>query len=138
MQPTTLFLAASTALVAGAADGAAIQQQRDGARLAQFRVWGASGCGELNQGYFKVEESDVGACHNLTAYVPRPGARSAMLEQLYYPAAEGCSLGIFTDETCSGGRRALLSLHACEDAPVEEGSGTWGSWQVLCNEPGDA
>ncbi|RYP75141.1 hypothetical protein DL771_002602 [Monosporascus sp. 5C6A] len=137
MQLSTLFFPAFAAIVARTADAAAIDQ-RDGARIAQFRVWSASGCGELNQGYFKVDESDVGMCHNLTAYVPSPGVKSAMLEQLNYPAAEGCSLDIFTDEMCSEGRRALLSLRACEDAPVEEGTGAWGSWQVLCNKPGEA
>src|SRR5687767_6692889 len=98
MQPTTLFFAAFTALVAGTTDAAAIQQQRDGARIGQFRVWSASGCSKLNQGYFKVEESDVGACHNLTAYVPSPGAKSAMLEFLFYPAAEGCSRKLSPNE----------------------------------------
>ncbi|RYP84851.1 hypothetical protein DL770_005144 [Monosporascus sp. CRB-9-2] len=137
MQLSALFFPALAALVARTIDAAAIHQ-RDGARMAQFRVWSASGCGELNQGYFKVEESDVGVCNNLTAYVPSPGIKSAMLEQLYYPAAEGCSLDIFTDELCSDGRRALLSLRACEDAPVEEGRDIWGSWQVLCNKPGEA
>ncbi|RYP41440.1 hypothetical protein DL767_001078 [Monosporascus sp. MG133] len=137
MQLSALFFPAFAALVARITDAAAIHE-RDGARIAQFRVWSASGCGELNQGYFKAEESDVGTCHNLTAYVPSPGVKSTMLEQLYYPAAEGCSLGVFTDEMCSDGRRELLSIRACEDAPVEEGRGIWASWQVLCNKPGEA
>ncbi|RYP87823.1 hypothetical protein DL769_000415 [Monosporascus sp. CRB-8-3] len=136
MQLSALFFAAFAALVARTTDAAAIRQ-RDGARMAQFRVWSAGGCGELNQGYFKVEESDVGLCQNLTAYVPSPGVKSVMLEHLYYPAAEGCSVGVFTDEMCSDSRRAL-AIHACEDAPVEEGRDTWRSWQVLCNKPGEA
>ena len=137
MQLSALLFPAFVALVARTTDAAAIHR-RDGARMAQFRVWSAGGCGELNQGYFKVDESDVGTCQNLTAYVPSPGAKSAMLEQLYYPAAEGCSVSIFTDEMCSDGRRALSSIRACEDAPVEEGRGSWGSWQVLCNKPDEA
>ncbi|RYP48728.1 hypothetical protein DL768_005448 [Monosporascus sp. mg162] len=137
MQLSALFFPTFAALVARTTDAAVIHQ-RDGARIGQFRVWSASGCDELNQGYFKVEESDVGMCQNLTAYIPSPGVKSAMLEQLYYPAAEGCSVDVFTDEMCSDGRRGLSSIRTCEDAPVEEGRDTWSSWQVLCNEPSEA
>ena len=62
MQFTTL-IAAVSALAVGTN---AVAIPRDGARLAQFRVFGADGCSALNYGFYTVDESDVGTCHELT------------------------------------------------------------------------
>jgi hypothetical protein len=85
MQLTALFAAATTLAIG--IDAAALR--RDGARLAQFRVFGAEGCSALNYGFYTVDESDAGDCHVLENV---PSAVTSLdLEVLYSPAAEGCS-----------------------------------------------
>ena len=71
-------LAATFALAAGA-NAAVIQ--RDGARLAQFRVFNVEGCDEFNQGFYTVDESDVDVCKSFSA-IEDPGVGSVNLEQL--------------------------------------------------------
>ncbi|EMR64731.1 hypothetical protein MGN70_012803 [Eutypa lata] len=124
MQFTTIIAAVSA--LAASAHAAAIQ--RDGARLAQFRIFGAAGCDELNQGFFTVDRSDVDTCHSLVDTVPETGIVSLNLEG-WQEAAAGCTLSIFTDAGCSAGARAV-SLNVCND-PAQEGE-TWNSWQITC------
>ncbi|KAI8624918.1 hypothetical protein F5Y19DRAFT_282097 [Xylariaceae sp. FL1651] len=123
MQFTTLIAAAAT--LALGANAAAIR--RDGARLAQFRVFGAEGCSALNYGFYTVDESDVGLCKGITN-VPT-AVTSLNLEGLYAPAANGCNFYIYTDTDCSAGRRSI-SVDVCNN-PLNPGD-TWGSWQISC------
>ncbi|KAI1741980.1 hypothetical protein F4680DRAFT_414075 [Xylaria scruposa] len=120
MQFTTL-IAAVSALAVGTS---AVAIPRDGARLAQFRVFGAEGCSALNYGFYTVDQSDVGTCHELTDNVS-----SVNLESLT-TAAEGCSVNIFTDKNCSEGERAT-TLNVCTN-PTVAGQ-IWGSWSITCS-----
>lgn len=86
MQFTTIIAAVSA--LAASAHAAAIQ--RDGARLAQFRIFGAAGCDELNQGFFTVDRSDVDTCHSLVDTVPETGIVSLNLEG-WQETAAGCT-----------------------------------------------
>ncbi len=86
MQFATLLTAVATIAI-GAADAAAIR--RDGARLAQFRVFGADGCSALNYGFYTVDQSDIGVCNTLTT--DPTAVTSVNLEHLESPAADGCS-----------------------------------------------
>ncbi|KAI8951775.1 hypothetical protein F4801DRAFT_543401 [Xylaria longipes] len=119
----TALIAAVSALAIGT-NAAAIP--RDGARLAQFRVFGADGCSALNYGFYTVDQSDVGTCHSLTT--DPTAVVSVNLEHLEAVAA-GCSLNIFTDTNCSEGERAT-TVNACAN-PAEAGE-TWGSWSITC------
>ncbi|KAI2463311.1 hypothetical protein F4781DRAFT_437581 [Annulohypoxylon bovei var. microspora] len=124
MQFTT-FIAAAAALAFGANAGVI---PRDGARLGQFRVFGADGCSDLNYGFYTVDQSDANACHQFTG-VPDTGVKSLVLEAMNYPAANGCSFFIYTDSACASGRRSL-STSTCNDVPPP--SATWASWQMYC------
>ncbi|GAW16457.1 hypothetical protein ANO14919_058860 [Xylariales sp. No.14919] len=119
---TLLTVAASLAVSTNAA---AIR--RDGARLAQFRVFGAEGCSALNYGFYTVDQSDVGVCNALTT---DPSAvTSVNLEVLYSPAADGCNVYIYSDKNCTAGKQAT-AVNVCSN-PEEEGE-TYGSWQISC------
>ncbi|KAI0195719.1 hypothetical protein EV127DRAFT_404453 [Xylaria flabelliformis] len=120
MQFTTL-IAAVSALAVGTH---AVAIPRDGARLAQFRVFGADGCSALNYGFYTVDQSDVGTCHELTDNVS-----SVNLESLT-TAAAGCSVNIFTDKNCSAGETAT-ALNVCTN-PTVAGQ-IWGSWSITCS-----
>lgn len=77
------------AIVATLAIGSnAAAMRRDGARLAQFRVFGAKGCSALNDGFYTVDQSDAGSCKQFTS---PPSVASLNLEQLKLPAADGCT-----------------------------------------------
>ncbi|KAI1309609.1 hypothetical protein F5Y03DRAFT_348177 [Xylaria venustula] len=124
MQFATLITAVAT-MALGTANAAALP--RDGARLAQFRVFGADGCSALNYGFYTVDQSDVGACNALTT---DPSAvTSVNLEVLNSPAADGCSLFIYTDENCTAGKTAT-TVDVCANVPQTDD--TWSSWQILC------
>ncbi|KAI1392047.1 uncharacterized protein F4822DRAFT_114443 [Hypoxylon trugodes] len=123
----TSFFAAAAALAMGA--NAAAVAPRDGARLAQFRVYGADGCGDLNQGFFTVDESDANTCKTFINVPTPPGVVSLNLESMNFPAANGCSFFIYTDTNCGAGRRAL-SVDVCND--VVSPATSWGSWQIFC------
>ncbi|KAI0411659.1 hypothetical protein F5X98DRAFT_356762 [Xylaria grammica] len=123
MQFATLLTAAAS--LAASTNAAAIR--RDGARLAQFRVFGAEGCSALNYGFYTVDQSDVGVCNALTT---DPSAvTSVNLEVLYSPAADGCNVYIYSDKNCTAGKQAT-AVNVCSN-PEEEGE-TYGSWQISC------
>ncbi|KAI1077548.1 hypothetical protein F5B20DRAFT_268270 [Whalleya microplaca] len=124
MQFTT-YLAATAALVLGA--NAGVVQQRDGPRLAQFRVFGATGCHDLNYGFYTVDQSDTNACKTFVN-TPDTGILSVNLEQLY-PTANGCDFYIYTDTNCSAGRRSI-SKDVCNNPLTTDAK--WGSWQMSC------
>ncbi|KAI0403902.1 hypothetical protein F4802DRAFT_607846 [Xylaria palmicola] len=122
MQFTTLI--ATVAALAVGTHAAAIP--RDGPRLAQFRVFGAAGCSELNYGFYTVDESDAGTCNALTN---DPTAVSSVnLEHVSLPAGEGYSLFVYTDEGCSAGERAV-SLNVCAD--VKDDGAAWKAWKIV-------
>ncbi|KAI1506277.1 hypothetical protein F5X99DRAFT_404328 [Biscogniauxia marginata] len=127
MQFTTI-LATAAALVLGANGGVV---PRDGARLAQFRIFGEEGCSALNYGFWTVDESDTNICKGLN---PPAGTvvKSIELEAMNFPAANGCTFFIYTDAECGTGRRALggSNVGSCNN-PLQEGE-TWGSWQFFC------
>ena len=95
MQFTT-FLAAAAALAFGANANENVAP-RDGARLAQFRIFGADGCSELNQGFYTVDSSDANACNAFTG----PTVKSVILEAWEKPAADSCN------------RKSTIFLHWC-------------------------
>ncbi|KAI0837903.1 hypothetical protein F5Y06DRAFT_296903 [Hypoxylon sp. FL0890] len=123
MQFTNLLAAA--AALAFSANASPIGE-RDGARLAQFRVYGADGCHDLNMGFYTVDASDSNTCKTFTGTTGP--VKSLNLEAQYSPAANGCIFFIYTDETCTAGRRAI-GVDSCQDGPD---NGTWGSWQIFC------
>ncbi|KAF2963588.1 hypothetical protein GQX73_g9985 [Xylaria multiplex] len=124
MQFATLAIAVASFAISGTN---AVAIPRDGARLAQFRIFGAEGCSALNYGFYTVDESDVGACNALT---DNPTAvASVNLEVLYSPAAEGCSLYIYSDKNCTSGQQST-AVNVCAN-PEEDGE-TYGSWQIIC------
>ncbi|KAI0878014.1 hypothetical protein GGS24DRAFT_445055 [Hypoxylon argillaceum] len=123
MQFTTLISAIAT--LAAGTNAAAVP--RDGARLAQFRVFGADGCSALNDGFYTVDQSDVGACHVLTT--EPTGISSVSLEALNMPAAAGCTLYIYSDTSCLEGQTAT-AVGVCTN-PTNVGQ-TWGSWAIDC------
>ncbi|KAI1130010.1 hypothetical protein F5Y10DRAFT_138884 [Nemania abortiva] len=123
MQFTTLI--ATVATLAIGTNAAALR--RDGARLAQFRVFGAEGCSALNDGFYTVDESDAGTCHTFVG--DDEAVASLNLEVLNSPAADGCTLYIYTDDACSQGQRAT-SVNVCNN-PATTGE-TWNSWQITC------
>ncbi|TGJ83669.1 hypothetical protein E0Z10_g5104 [Xylaria hypoxylon] len=124
MQFATLI----TAVVSIAVGTNAAAIRRDGARLAQFRVFGAEGCHDLNYGFYTVDQSDVGACNALTT--DPTAVTSVNLEVLYSPAANGCSLYIYSDANCSDGKQ-VTAVNACAN-PEQDGE-TYGSWQISCS-----
>ncbi|KAI0428353.1 hypothetical protein F5Y09DRAFT_289002 [Xylaria sp. FL1042] len=125
MQFATLIAAVATMAISTA--DAAAMIRRDGARLAQFRVFGAEGCSALNYGFYTVDQSDVGACNTLTT---DPSAvTSVHLEQLTSPAADGCSLFVYTDKNCTTGKTAT-SVAACTN--VADAGDVFSTWQILC------
>ncbi|KAK7756518.1 hypothetical protein SLS62_001352 [Diatrype stigma] len=127
MQFPALLAAASALAAASGASAAAIQ--RDGPRLAQFRIFTAIGCYEGNQGFYTVDRSDTDACHSLANTAPGGGVQSVNLETWNLPAAEGCSFYIYTDASCTEGQREA-TLNVCNGPPTE--GDAWNSWQVSC------
>ncbi|KAJ8111775.1 hypothetical protein ONZ43_g5544 [Nemania bipapillata] len=123
MQFTTLI--STIAALAIGTNAAAVP--RDGARLAQFRVFGADGCSALNYGFYTVDQSDAGACHELVND-PTP-VSSVNLEALNMPAASGCTISIYTDKACSQGERDM-AVNVCNN-PAAAGE-TWASWKISC------
>ncbi|KAI1747264.1 hypothetical protein F4782DRAFT_447235 [Xylaria castorea] len=117
------FAALITAVSALAIGTNAVAVPRDGARLAQFRVFGADGCSALNYGFYTVDQSDVGTCHELTDDVS-----SVNLESLT-TAAAGCSVNIFTDKNCSEGPLAT-ALGVCTNS--EAAGEKFASWSITC------
>ncbi|KAI1137414.1 hypothetical protein F5Y05DRAFT_413971 [Hypoxylon sp. FL0543] len=123
----TSILAAAAALAFGA--NAAAIGERDGARMAQFRIYGATGCHDQNLGFYTVDASDTNTCKTFTG--AGEAVKSLNLEAQYAPA-NGCSFFIYTDGACTSGRRAI-GVNSCQDGPD---AGTWGSWQLFCPPAG--
>ncbi|KAI0118292.1 hypothetical protein GGR51DRAFT_210071 [Nemania sp. FL0031] len=123
MQFTTLLAAATTLAIGTSA--AAIR--RDGARLAQFRVFGAEGCSAFNDGFYTVDQSDAGTCHSFVG--DSDVVASLNLEVLTTPAADGCTLSIYTDDACTQGERATV-VNVCNN-PDTTGE-SWNSWKITC------
>ncbi|CAJ2504113.1 Uu.00g115070.m01.CDS01 [Anthostomella pinea] len=119
----TCLLVAVTALALGTNAGVIA---RDGARLAQIRVFGGTDCVEQNDGFYTIDQSDADTCKTFEG-VDAP-ISSVKLEVQNSPAADGCQLYVYTDESCTAGRRAL-ALETCSDASEV---GTWGSWKLSC------
>ncbi|KAH9895389.1 hypothetical protein F4778DRAFT_269979 [Xylariomycetidae sp. FL2044] len=119
---TTLVLAAATTTTTASVI------PRDGARLAQFRQYGAEGCFDLNDGVSTVDASDAGLCHSLV-FDGVLAVKSLNLEYQYSPAADGCSFYIYTDTACAEGQTAL-SVNACGN--VASAGESWQSWTISC------
>ncbi|KAI1109667.1 hypothetical protein F5Y14DRAFT_431822 [Nemania sp. NC0429] len=122
MQFTTLLAAVATLAVGS---NAAVMR-RDGARLAQFRVFGAEGCSARNYGFYTVDQSDAGTCKQ---FISPTSVTSLNLEQLKLPAAQGCTVYIYTDSNCAEGKHAT-SVNVCNN-PEAPGQ-TWNSWEISC------
>ncbi|KAL7621507.1 hypothetical protein AAE478_008831 [Parahypoxylon ruwenzoriense] len=122
----TNIIAAAAAFIAGTS---AAVIQRDGARLAQFRIFGAEGCSDLNYGFYTVDESDANACHSFAGLPEGTTVNSVLLQVMTSPAADGCNFYLYTDAECSAGRRSL-SVGVCNNPST---SGTpWQAWQISC------
>ncbi|KAI0203256.1 hypothetical protein F4808DRAFT_37408 [Astrocystis sublimbata] len=125
MQFTT-FIAAVSALAMGAN---AATFKRDGLRLAQFRVYLARGCNELNDGFYTVDESDANTCHELPADSGLNVA-SVVLEELLAGTDDlGCTFNLFTDKSCSADKFEP-DYRVC--AEPEGDDKNWGSWSITC------
>ncbi|KAI1437808.1 hypothetical protein GGR50DRAFT_643002 [Xylaria sp. CBS 124048] len=120
MQFTVLL--ALTALATGI-NAAAFPRQPANPRLAQFRIFGKQGCSAENDGFYTVDKSDVGNCGTLVDEVS-----SVHLELLNSPAADGCSVRVFTSDNCSAGSTAT-AVKACTNAKAGE---TFKSWKITC------
>ncbi|KAI1806888.1 hypothetical protein F4811DRAFT_550387 [Daldinia bambusicola] len=123
MQFTT-FIAAAAALAFGANANVA---PRDGARLAQFRVFGADGCHDQNLGFYTVDASDANECHAFNG----PTIKSATLEAMESPAADSCHLFVYTNNICSSGE-IDLHLDTCNTVPPPNAN--WASWKIVCSD----
>ncbi|KAI1158050.1 hypothetical protein F5B18DRAFT_657061 [Nemania serpens] len=122
MQFITLISAVATLAVGSRAAA----MPRDGARLAQFRVFGAEGCSALNDGFYTVDQSDAGACKQ---FISPTSVASLNLEQLKLPAANGCTVYIYTDSNCAVGKHAT-TVNVCNNP--EAAGETWNSWEISC------
>ncbi|KAI6089145.1 hypothetical protein F4821DRAFT_232255 [Hypoxylon rubiginosum] len=122
MQFSSIILAAATLAVSATA----AVLPRDGARLAQFRVFGADGCHDLNYGFYTVDQSDANTCKT---FVNAPSVKSLNLEAMNSPAANGCSFFIYTSTDCGAGRRAI-PVQSCQELPAD--ATEWASWQIFC------
>ncbi|KAI2639215.1 hypothetical protein GGS21DRAFT_506467 [Xylaria nigripes] len=122
MQFTTLFVAAS-ALFTGIN---AVVIPRDGARLAQFRVFGADGCHDRNMGFYTIDQSDIDVCHTIDS---SSGSITSVTLEVLTEAANGCSLNVYSDAYCSAGEESV-SLSVCTN-PTTPGQ-TWESYKIVC------
>ncbi|KAI0149510.1 hypothetical protein GGR57DRAFT_473604 [Xylariaceae sp. FL1272] len=125
MQFSTL-ITFTTTLALGT--NAAVMRRADPpGRLAQFRIFGADGCHDLNYGFYTVDDVDANTCHSDLGEQPVP-IESVNLEVLY-AAAEGCVLSIYTDSACTEGA-APLAVNTCQNST--DGVQDWKSWQISC------
>ncbi|OTB00002.1 hypothetical protein M426DRAFT_324657 [Hypoxylon sp. CI-4A] len=122
MQFTSILAAAAT--LAFGANAAAVP--RDGARLAQFRIFGAEGCSDLNYGFYTVDESDIGSCHSFEG---APDVKSVNLEAMNTIDGATCSLYVYTNNICTSGLRRL-DVQQCTAVPPPNAN--WASWQIFC------
>ncbi|KAI1361102.1 hypothetical protein F5Y08DRAFT_28877 [Xylaria arbuscula] len=123
MQFTT-FIAAVATFAIGTTNGAVMR--RDGARLAQFRVFGAEGCSNLNYGFYTVDYTDIGLCKALTT---DPSPVESLNLELTTTDAAGCSLFIYSDKNCTAGESAT-TVNVCNN--VADASEAWGSYKIVC------
>ncbi|KAI8966497.1 hypothetical protein F5Y11DRAFT_343561 [Daldinia sp. FL1419] len=121
------FLAAAAALAFGANANAV---PRDGARLAQFRVFSAEGCSELNQGFYTVDASDANTCKTFDGVPYPPGVKSVVLEAMNSPAADSCSFYVYTNNICTSGTQRL-EVSTCQNVPPPNAN--WASWKIICS-----
>ncbi|KAI0172803.1 hypothetical protein GGR52DRAFT_572621 [Hypoxylon sp. FL1284] len=117
----------SSIILALAATATASVMPRDGPRLAQLRVFGDAGCKEQNYGFYTVDKSESNQCRSFTD-VPT-AVKSVNLEQMNYPAANGCSLYLYTSSDCTSGRRAI-PVGACQELQPDDKE--FASFQVFC------
>ncbi|KAI0019970.1 hypothetical protein F4780DRAFT_743948 [Xylariomycetidae sp. FL0641] len=64
MQFSNILSTAAAALALGA--NAGVLPPRQNGEIAQFRVYGAEGCSDLNLGFYPVYAEDKGVCKSLT------------------------------------------------------------------------
>ncbi|KAI0123640.1 hypothetical protein BJ170DRAFT_90349 [Xylariales sp. AK1849] len=129
MQITALI---SVAALAIGTNAAVIQRQgTDNPRLAQFRVFSDTGCSNLNEGFYTVDQDQSNQCNSFTdSGIPYVSIRLEDLE----PAAAGCELILYSDATCLV-NATNATLGTCNNAPGEKvgvSAPTWNSWQLVC------
>ncbi|KAI0485075.1 hypothetical protein GGR56DRAFT_57518 [Xylariaceae sp. FL0804] len=129
MQTATIF-ATIAALALGTNAGVV---RRQDAQLAQFRVYPGANCTEPNLGFATIDESMEREC---VALNPSGEAateiQSILFEDIYYPAADGCTLRFYTDDACSASGIAInYEENECWN-PTLIGASTWGSYQMWC------
>ncbi|KAI1103206.1 hypothetical protein F4804DRAFT_236919 [Jackrogersella minutella] len=125
MQFSTIFTAIA-ALALGANAGVI---PRDGARLGQFRIFGAEGCSALNYGFYTVDASDANTCHSFQGLPEGPAVQAVLLEALNSPAADGCTFSVYTDDACAANAQSP-AVGVCDDVPVT--SNAFLSWKIEC------
>ncbi|KAI0393779.1 hypothetical protein F5Y17DRAFT_430722 [Xylariaceae sp. FL0594] len=126
MQLSNVF---AFAITLGPANTAAVSiAPRDGARVAQFRVYGADGCYEDNQGFWTVDTSDADACKPLGS---NPPIASVRLEILSTTATGSCTVSLFTDTECTPAAHMTdMTVGACNNAPAPD---VWQAWKLTCS-----
>ncbi|ETS73460.1 hypothetical protein PFICI_14406 [Pestalotiopsis fici W106-1] len=135
MQFTILAALASFAVGTHAA---AIKLPRQGAsnpRLAQFRVFSAAGCSDLNEGFYTVDTDQANQCHDFSGESDStPNGYVSIVLQGTTAAAANCELLLYSDTACSE-TETISSLDTCEDASVvQDGASypTWNSYYYKC------
>ncbi|KAI1089357.1 hypothetical protein F5B19DRAFT_379755 [Rostrohypoxylon terebratum] len=122
MQFTTFIVAAAALALGVSADG----PPHPIPRLAQFRVFGAVGCSDLNYGFYTVEPSEVNTCNKFKNVPEGPGVKAVSLEVVYKPE---CKVRVYTDDNCTAGTTALSPSTCSEVSPRNP---SWVSWKVEC------
>ncbi|KAH6653058.1 hypothetical protein BKA67DRAFT_659702 [Truncatella angustata] len=140
MQLTLLTTLASLATSTLAAPAALISRQGiTNPRLAQFRVFSATGCFDLNQGFYTIDTDQSNVCYNLqqdAANVSPLGYVSIQLQAITANStASNCKLLLYSDDACEKDRTEA-PLNVCEDAPVTQDGDSnpnWNSYYYQCN-----
>lgn len=131
------ILAAITSFAIGT-HAAAIRLPRQGTsnpRLAQFRVFSAAGCYDLNEGFYTVDTDQSNQCHSFaTESGSTPNGYVSIELQAATAAAANCELLLYSDTACTE-TETVSALDACEDASVvQDGASypTWNSYYYKC------
>ncbi|KAH8653765.1 hypothetical protein BX600DRAFT_471610 [Xylariales sp. PMI_506] len=134
----TTISAAIVALAATSCSASVLPTKRSDALIAQFRVFSAAGCSDLNEGFFTVDQTQTNICTSLAPYETNTPFVSIELQGISTPpgstAAEGCELFLYSDTACSQDVTAA-PLNACQNAAVVQPGATvptWNSYFFAC------
>ncbi|KAI4593933.1 hypothetical protein KJ359_008721 [Pestalotiopsis sp. 9143b] len=133
-------LAAIAASFAIGTHAAAIRLPRQGVsnpRLAQFRVFSAAGCSDLNEGFYTVDTDQANQCTDFSAgeaSTPNGYVSIVLQDATATATAANCELLLYSDNACTE-TETVSALDTCEDASVaQDGASypTWNSYYYKC------